>query len=54
VLYAFSSRIVHAAVARALAAQKGQVEPGSPEAVELDKRSATRDAAPAAAGRAVT
>ena len=41
VLYAFSSRIVHAAVARALAAQKGQVEPGSPEAAELDKRAAT-------------
>jgi small conductance mechanosensitive channel len=41
VLYAFSSRIVHAAVARALAAQKGAVEPGSPEAIELDKRAAT-------------
>ena len=41
VLYAISGRIVHAAVARALAAQKGQVEPGSPEAVELDKRAAT-------------
>ena len=32
---------MHAAVSRALAAQKGQVEPGSPEAVELDKRAAT-------------
>jgi small conductance mechanosensitive channel len=41
VLYAYSARIVHAAVSRALSAQKGQVEPGSPEAVELDKRAAT-------------
>jgi moderate conductance mechanosensitive channel len=41
VLYAFSGRIVHAAVTRALAAQKGQVEPGSPEYLELDKRAAT-------------
>ena len=40
-LYAFSGRIVHAAVSRALAAQKGAVQPGSPEAVELDKRAAT-------------
>ncbi len=41
VLYVFSARIVHAAVSRALAAQKGRVDPGSPEAVELDKRAAT-------------
>jgi moderate conductance mechanosensitive channel len=41
VLYAYSARIVHAAVSRALSAQKGQVGPGSPEAVELDKRAAT-------------
>jgi moderate conductance mechanosensitive channel len=40
-LYAYSSRIVHAAVSRALAAQMGQVEVGSPEAAELGKRSAT-------------
>ena len=41
ILYAFSGRIMHSAVARALAAQKRQVEPGSPEAAELDKRAAT-------------
>ena len=41
ILYAFSGRIMHAAVSRALAAQKRQAEPGSPEAVELDKRAAT-------------
>jgi small-conductance mechanosensitive channel len=41
VVYVFSGRVVHGAVSRALAAQKGQVEPGSPEAVELDKRAAT-------------
>jgi moderate conductance mechanosensitive channel len=41
ILYAFSGRIMHAAVSRALATQKRQAEPGSPEAVELDKRAAT-------------
>jgi small conductance mechanosensitive channel len=41
ILYAYSSRIVHAAVSRALATQMGQAEPGSPEAAELAKRSAT-------------
>jgi moderate conductance mechanosensitive channel len=40
-LYAYSARIVHAAVSRALATQMGQVEAGSPEAAELAKRSAT-------------
>lgn len=41
VFYAYSSRIVHAAVARALSTQQREVEPGSPEAAELAKRSAT-------------
>jgi small conductance mechanosensitive channel len=41
VLYASSSRIVHALVTRALAAQAGQVVEGSGEAAELAKRSAT-------------
>jgi small conductance mechanosensitive channel len=40
-LYASSSRIVHALVTRALAAQVGQVEEGSVEAAELQKRAAT-------------
>jgi hypothetical protein len=39
-LYASSSRIVHALVTRALAAQVGQVEEGSVEAAELQKRAA--------------
>ena len=41
VLYAYSSRIVHAAVTRALSAQAGQIEEGSVEAAELAKRAAT-------------
>jgi small conductance mechanosensitive channel len=41
ILYAYSSRIVHAAVSRALTTQLGQVGPESPEAAELAKRSAT-------------
>jgi small-conductance mechanosensitive channel len=44
VLYAFSARIVHAAVSRALATQVRTVEPGSPESVELEKRAATLSA----------
>jgi small conductance mechanosensitive channel len=44
ILYAFSARIVHAAVSRALATQVGEAEPGSPEAVELAKRASTLSA----------
>jgi small conductance mechanosensitive channel len=40
-LYVSSSRIVHALVTRALAAQAGQVAQGSVEAAELQKRAAT-------------
>lgn len=40
-LYAYSSRIVHTAVTRALSTQATALEEGSAEAVELQKRSAT-------------
>ena len=40
-LYAYSSRIVHTAVTRALSTQARALEEGSPEAVELQKRAAT-------------
>jgi moderate conductance mechanosensitive channel len=40
-LYAYSSRIVHTAVTRALSAQARALEAGSAEAVELQKRAAT-------------
>ena len=41
VLYAYSSRIVHSAVTKALSAQAGQIEEGGVEAAELAKRAAT-------------
>jgi moderate conductance mechanosensitive channel len=44
ILYAFSARIVHASVSKALATQMRQVERGSPEALELDKRASTLSA----------
>lgn len=40
-LYAYSSRIVHTAVTRALSTQARALEAGSAEAVELQKRAAT-------------
>jgi len=40
-LYAYSSRIVHTAVTRALSTQARALQEGSPEAVELQKRAAT-------------